>query len=455
MWPEDREASARANLRQLLWQIKKALGVELILADKINVGVNPETPFTLDADQLAKSQEGSPALDKRLEALSLYAGELLPGFYDEWIIPERERLGRIYDQQMSQATQDLEKEKRWRDVLVWGEKWIANRRGTEVGYRALIRAYAALGDTASAVAVYQRCAADLKSELGVSPSQETQSLLTQVTQSAQVEKSPEKSNLASKAINPNRIKNRSTQWVAALIFGLILFLAVRFLLSSLAAEGNPSLISQSILSAGADEGCTAAEVLAFSDDFEARQTSNWLDMDLRSSGFSYIEDPENAENTVIQMLGSPNQEVGSTSTTLPENFVMRLRFRLETEVSLAIGLNSKLRNHWYQIILGPPGENPPQLRRITPEEETTVRSLADSSMGEWHLLEISIFGSAIEIWNDGQKMAMFQDAETLSPVVDAYIGMFAYAENSRILLDNIFVCKLDSPFRTILSTDTK
>ena len=67
-------------------------------------------------------------------------------------------------------------EQRWATVLEWSERWIALGQTPEPAYRALMAAYAALGDRAKAVATFERCRAALEKELGVEPSQETQSL---------------------------------------------------------------------------------------------------------------------------------------------------------------------------------------------------------------------------------------------------------------------------------------
>ena len=59
-----------------------------------------------------------------IAVVQLYRGELLPGFYEEWIVVERDRLETTYHQKMNQLLDSLIQAKRWEDVLKWGEQWI-------------------------------------------------------------------------------------------------------------------------------------------------------------------------------------------------------------------------------------------------------------------------------------------------------------------------------------------
>jgi len=66
----------------------------------------------------------------------------------------------------------LHDEKRWLDILDWGERWIKLGQRPEPAYRALMSAHAAKGDMSKVVATYERCVKALK-ELGVEPSEQT------------------------------------------------------------------------------------------------------------------------------------------------------------------------------------------------------------------------------------------------------------------------------------------
>src|SRR5215470_2108727 len=113
-WPDTTEAQARNNLRQLLHQLRQAFpAVEHFLStDTHTVHWHPVTPFHLDVAEFeevltlvdaATLPDDQRALQSALErADSLYRGELLPGCYDEWILPERDRLRQRHLQALEQ-----------------------------------------------------------------------------------------------------------------------------------------------------------------------------------------------------------------------------------------------------------------------------------------------------------------------------------------------------------------
>ncbi|MEP7358350.1 MAG: 6-hydroxy-D-nicotine oxidase, partial [Anaerolineales bacterium] len=105
-WPELPESSARNNLRQLLHQLRHALpeAAQWLRADVNTVQWLADGPFQLDVAEFdgaasaafaAESSSDRRAVSRALQqAANLYLGDLLPGCYDDWIAPERERLRR-------------------------------------------------------------------------------------------------------------------------------------------------------------------------------------------------------------------------------------------------------------------------------------------------------------------------------------------------------------------------
>jgi len=176
-WPDETEEKARTYLRHELWRIRKALSakskVDYIIADKINVSFDSSADYWLDVDVL--QNVGEISSEGLINALSLFAGELLPGFYEDWIITEREHLQAVYEQKMARLLELLEKEKHWTDILEWAEHWISLGQGPEAAYRSLMIAYDALGDRAMVASTYQRCIQALRA-LDLEPSEQTRAL---------------------------------------------------------------------------------------------------------------------------------------------------------------------------------------------------------------------------------------------------------------------------------------
>ena len=92
---------------------------------------------------------------------------VLPGFYDDWITVERERLQTAFESKCEALIDRLSREMHWPDVIEWAEHWIKFGTAPEPAYRALMLAHSAAGDRASMAAAYQRCAEALRHELDV------------------------------------------------------------------------------------------------------------------------------------------------------------------------------------------------------------------------------------------------------------------------------------------------
>src|SRR5215472_13606329 len=180
-WPDTTEAQARNNLRQLLHQLRQAFPpVEHFLStDTHTLHWHPVTPFQLDVadfeQTLAEAAEGSRqhdqhALQASLEqADSLYRGELLPGCYDEWIVPERERLRQCHLQALEQLLRLLEVQGDTVTAIRSAQRLIGLDPLSEDLYRRLMRLFALNNDRASALHVYHTCVSTLQREMGIDP----------------------------------------------------------------------------------------------------------------------------------------------------------------------------------------------------------------------------------------------------------------------------------------------
>lgn len=197
-WPNTLEESARHNLRHELWRVRKAIDAgqpgdheeACLLADEFSIAFNANAKYWLDVAVLELTRaEGASASDL-MRTLSLYRGELLPGFYDEWVVLERERLHAIFEQIMTRLIECLVEEQRWKEILEWGERWIALGQTPEPAYRALMIAHSAMGNNSKVASAYQRCVESLRKDLGVEPSEQTRTLFERLRVGAKEVPSP-------------------------------------------------------------------------------------------------------------------------------------------------------------------------------------------------------------------------------------------------------------------------
>src|SRR5579872_4041725 len=107
-WPDDEPDTGRYKLRQALYAIRSKLEPPpcdqdcLLLTTRTTVRLNPAIVCTDVAAFEQAHCVGKSVADPNeqircfSEASSLYRGDLLPGFYQDWVLAERRRLEEVY-----------------------------------------------------------------------------------------------------------------------------------------------------------------------------------------------------------------------------------------------------------------------------------------------------------------------------------------------------------------------
>jgi DNA-binding SARP family transcriptional activator len=122
----------------------------------------------------------TPTVDGLKTALFHYRGDLLLGWYDNWVLTERERLRllclRGYRRLMDHysAVDDLD------SALEAGLSSLRIEPLQELVQQRVIELYAASGQRVGAIRQYERLAQLLKNELGIAPSKATRSLVESI-----------------------------------------------------------------------------------------------------------------------------------------------------------------------------------------------------------------------------------------------------------------------------------
>ena len=198
LWPDSTTVQSKKNLRQVLWQLQSALrspnepvdhSVLLVEPDRIRLDSRTDL-FWLDvvaleqAFQLVQKIPGQEMDTQKAlvleDAVQLYQGSLLEGWYQDWCIHERERLQGMYlallDKLMGYcgARQDYE------TGILYGMRIMCYDRARERTHRRLMRLHYLNGDRAAALRQYAQCAVALEEELNASPSKGTVALYEQI-----------------------------------------------------------------------------------------------------------------------------------------------------------------------------------------------------------------------------------------------------------------------------------
>ena len=196
LWPDSSEAQALNNLRQLLHQIRQTWpdATQYLVADATTLAFRPGAAATIeiDIDTYDAAVAVALAADREAEhdpvsaraaferAAALYRGDLLTDSYDEWVVPERQRLMSAHQRLLDQFVGLLEQQGDYRAAIEHGDERIRLDPLDERMYRWLMRLHALNQDRAGALRVYQECAAVLERELGVEPDLTTRQAYEQI-----------------------------------------------------------------------------------------------------------------------------------------------------------------------------------------------------------------------------------------------------------------------------------
>ena len=96
LWPEKTESRASANLRSSLWRLNGASPRPPITCSGASLMLNPEVRL----DVAALERHGwalleGPTNPGTRPPPDFFSKELLPGWYEDWVVAERERLGQL------------------------------------------------------------------------------------------------------------------------------------------------------------------------------------------------------------------------------------------------------------------------------------------------------------------------------------------------------------------------
>jgi DNA-binding SARP family transcriptional activator len=173
LWPDVPEDHAHGSLRSALWRLHKAAPglVEvspsaLSLADGVRVDVR-------DLDDWARRvRDPGCSLDEVEVPEAGYRGELLPGWYDDWVLLERERLRQLRMHALELVAERLAAAGRYCDALQAAYAAVRAEPLRESAHRTVVRVHLAEGNTTEALRAHEQFRLLLADELGVQPSEQ-------------------------------------------------------------------------------------------------------------------------------------------------------------------------------------------------------------------------------------------------------------------------------------------
>ena len=175
LWMDSTDDKALGSLRSSLWRLR---GSEVVLSRGSTLEIDPAVMVDVfTAEEAARTilRGGLPlagVLDQLLEW-----GELLPGWYDDWVVDERDRLLELRLQALEELALRLVGAGRLGEAVEAGLAIVAADPLRESGHAVLITAFVEQGNQALAFRHYEKVRSLLHRELGIEPSPRLRSAL--------------------------------------------------------------------------------------------------------------------------------------------------------------------------------------------------------------------------------------------------------------------------------------
>ena len=178
LWPDVPEDRAHASLRSALWRLRRS-APELVDAShdtlRLAAGVRIDVhELTAWAELVCDPRTGPDRVTLPRPAL---LGDLLPGWYDDWVLLERDRLHQLRLHALETVATRLCTAGRHAEALQAAHLAIRAEPLRESAHRTLVRVHLAEGNLAEAMRAHAAFRDLLLRELGVPPTRQMQELI--------------------------------------------------------------------------------------------------------------------------------------------------------------------------------------------------------------------------------------------------------------------------------------
>lgn len=192
LWPDSDLSAARNSLGVALNSLRRQLEPPstpgtasigaVLIADRATVRLRPEAfrtdvaAFEAARDEAAGAETDTAAIEALARAEGIYSGELLPGFYDDWVLSERERLADARLQGLRRLTALLTQARDFDRALEYAHRAVQADPLSEEARRLLMRLYASIGRPAAVREQFEELERLLEAEGDGPPSEATREL---------------------------------------------------------------------------------------------------------------------------------------------------------------------------------------------------------------------------------------------------------------------------------------
>jgi DNA-binding SARP family transcriptional activator len=181
LWPDSTDAHAVGNLRAAVWRVEHTIP-GILLRDRTRLALATDVcldvqEFLLCVRRVVGPDEGNDKRELEHALAILQRGDLLPGWYDDWVLYERTRLAQLRLRALESLAERLIALDDTKGALEAALAAVAIEPLRESAQRALIRVHIADGNHLDAIREYRSFRTRLAAEMDVTPSEQLESLI--------------------------------------------------------------------------------------------------------------------------------------------------------------------------------------------------------------------------------------------------------------------------------------
>lgn len=178
LWIDSSEDHAFGSLRSALWKLRRD-GRALVEEANGRLRLAPDVRVDVHEAAAAAHRLLDPAgeIDDGDRDCVFLRGELLPDWYDDWVVIERERFRQLRVHALERLCERLVFERRFTEAVETGLAAVEGEPLRESAHRVLIHAHLAEGNAAEALRQYRVFRGLLRDRLGLEPSGQMDALV--------------------------------------------------------------------------------------------------------------------------------------------------------------------------------------------------------------------------------------------------------------------------------------
>jgi DNA-binding SARP family transcriptional activator len=190
LWPEQEGEQTDSTVRTMIYYLRRALGKQSIISQaglySLDLAELGKEHFWYDVDIFkARHLQAKKALEEEDDEsaasafsamVSLYSGDYVQSFYNDWCIPQRDKLRQAYMDAHHQLAMICWRREDWDESLLHWQRLLSLDVCYEAAHYGVMRCYMQLGKRELALRQFQSCSQILQAELSTTPKASLQKL---------------------------------------------------------------------------------------------------------------------------------------------------------------------------------------------------------------------------------------------------------------------------------------